>query len=288
MSLQQDHSTTFQLFFFALIMVALWHSELIFRSESIKDKWNHGILNFHFLCTAVIVQLPLSIIVLKVSDWTANNSWGIFYHIPFLSNFFLKFIAGLILLDFCEYIYHFTMHKLGFLWKIHLIHHSDTKMDVTTTVREHPAETFIRVGFMVLTVYLMGVPIAILLFRQVIQSFSNILSHTAFSLPNKLDKYLSYILITPGLHKVHHHDQMPYTDSNFGDILSVWDRLFSTYRELEKSKISYGLNNVKENDVVTFSQLLIYPFKKVKSKLIKSGFCPLTKETYEPITETSL
>ncbi len=264
MSSNTDHSSTLQLFFFAGVMIAFWHSELFFKLVSYKDKWQHTLLNLHFLVTATLIQLPLTFLVLKVGDWTALNKWGMIYHLPFSQHFFVKFLAGIFLMDFWEYAYHYAMHKFGYLWKIHLIHHTDRTLDVSTTIREHPAETFVRVSFMVLTVFITGVPIAILLLRQFIQSFLNIACHTSISLPEKIEKYLNYVFITPGLHKVHHHESMPYTDSNFGDILSIWDRLFGTYRTLEQSKICYGIDTVKVNEITTFSQLLIYPFKKEK------------------------
>ena len=257
-----DHSTTLQLIFFVSVMIGLWHSELFFRVESLKDKWKHTALNLHFLATATLVQLPLTIVVIKVSDWAADHEWGLLYHIPFSENFMVKFFIGFVLMDFFEYVYHYTMHNLGFLWNFHLIHHSDTKMDVSTTVREHPGETFFRVSFMVLTVFITGLPLAILLVRQFIQSFSNIIAHTSIHVPKKLDDKLKYVFITPRLHKVHHHDKLPYTDSNFGDVLCIWDRLFGTYIELDESRINFGIDVLVTSEIKTFSKLVAYPFQK--------------------------
>ncbi|TDG36164.1 sterol desaturase family protein [Pedobacter changchengzhani] len=261
-----SHSTNLQLLFFAVIMVALWHSEMLFNEIPLKEKWKHAVLNLQFLLTATFIQLPLSLAVIKVSALAEINSWGIYNHLPNIPSFWIKFLIGFLMLDFCEYAYHFVMHKISFLWKMHLIHHTDKFVNVSTTVREHPGETFIRVSFMIVVVFVTGIPIEILLIRQFIQSFSNVVSHTSMSLPKKLEKWLGYILITPSLHKVHHHDKMPYTDSNYGDILCIWDRLFGTYRELELSKINFGVDTVKDEHVATFSKLVAYPFSKFSKK----------------------
>ncbi|MFF5384410.1 sterol desaturase family protein [Pedobacter suwonensis] len=284
MTAKPDHSTTLQLFFFATTIIVLWNSEILFRKESIKTKWCHTVLNLHFLATATLIQLPLTLAVIKVTELTAEHGWGLLNKIPIGDSFLIRFVAGFILMDFFEYVYHLTMHKTAFLWNFHLIHHSDTELDVSTTVREHPGETFVRVSFMVLTVYLSGVPIAILLIRQFIQSFSNLMAHTSISYPPKLERILRWIFITPGLHKVHHHDTLPYTDSNYGDILCIWDRLFGTYMELEESKINFGVDTAPSSEMKTFSKLLSYPFLKKDKEQQTTGIDePLTQKVYADI-----
>lgn len=284
MNPKPDHSTTLQLFFFASTIILLWNAEVLFRKESLKAKWRHTFLNLHFLATATLVQLPLTLAVIKVSDLTAENGWGLLNKIPIGDHFFIRFTIGFLLMDFFEYVYHFMMHKTAVFWNFHLIHHSDTKIDVSTTVREHPGETFIRVSFMLLTVYFSGVPIAILLIRQFIQSFSNLMSHASFSYPPKLERLLRWVFITPGLHKVHHHNTLPYTDSNYGDILCIWDRLFGTYLELEESRIIFGVDTVAPADVKTFPKLLSYPFlKKEKDTANEVITKPVNQNVYADI-----
>ena len=256
--------TTVQLFYFAFIIVGLWHSELLFKKENLKAKWQHTRLNLWFILTAVSVQLPLTVLLVKVTEWTAHHHFGILYRIPFTNYTVVKVFVGILLLDFFEYFYHFTMHRVGYLWHFHLVHHSDTKLDVSTTVREHPIETFVRVSIMILVVYITGVPILILIIRQFIQSLFNISSHTSISLPKNAEKILGQVFITPGLHKVHHHHELPYTDCNYGDILCIWDRLFGTYAKLEPGEIVYGLDVTAGEELDNFATLVNYPFKLKK------------------------
>lgn len=260
-----DHATTVQLLFFAIIIVGLWHSELFFKQEGLNSKWKHTRRNLWFIATAVMIQLPLTVVLIKVMEWTENHHWGIIYFIPFTSHFIARLVIGILLLDFFEYLYHVTMHKVKYLWHFHLVHHSDEVLDVSTTVREHPAETFIRVITMIFVMYITGITLPVLIIRQFIQSLFNISSHTSFSLPKKLERVLGSIFITPGLHKVHHHYKLPYTDSNYGDILCIWDRMFGTYATLDNSKIIYGLDVTNSLQITRFNDLLNYPFELNKN-----------------------
>lgn len=256
-----DHATTIQLIFFATVIIVLWHSELFFRNDSLVSKWKHTGANLGFMFTAVIIQLPLTIILIKVMEWTEHNNWGLLHLFTFTDSFIVKFAVGFLMLDFFEYLYHVMMHKTNYFWHFHLIHHSDKKLDVSTTVREHPAETFIRVCAMIFVIYLTGVTLPILIIRQFIQSLFNISSHTSLCLPKRIEKIFSIIFITPNVHKVHHHNKLPYTDSNYGDILCIWDRLFGTYSNLDPTKIVYGLDVTDNVEFGRFTNILSYPFE---------------------------
>jgi sterol desaturase/sphingolipid hydroxylase (fatty acid hydroxylase superfamily) len=90
-------------------------------------------------------------------------------------------------------------------------------------------------------------------------------THANISLPVWLDRGLSYVLVSPNMHKVHHHWKQPYTDSNYGAVFSVWDRLFNTYLELDKSKLRYGLDRYYSNDKdEDLASLMKKPFGKLE------------------------
>ncbi len=262
------HATNIQLLFFATIIIGLWHSELFFNTEPLKKKWKHTRLNLCFILTAVMIQLPLTILVIKMMNWTTVHNWGILNLIPFKTHFLGRLLLGFLLLDFFEYLYHVMMHKTKYFWHFHLIHHSDKNLDVSTTLREHPAETFIRVCVMISVMFITGVTLPILIIRQFIQTLFNISSHTSSSLPPKLEKFLGLIFITPGLHKVHHHHKMPFTDSNYGDILCIWDRIFGTYSRLDPAEIVYGLDVTTDLQLNKFNTLLNYPFELKKTEAL--------------------
>eukprot|EP01132_Coremiostelium_polycephalum_P014694 gene14694-17818_t len=258
----KDHLTLIQVVLYAGVISILWFAEVFSSLNPWKDKLRHSGVNFLFIFTALPIQLSLTLIVIVISQWAFTNHWGILFLLPYSNSIWVKYVAGFFLLDFFEYVYHVTMHKVKSLWKFHLVHHTDTQLDVSTTVREHPGETFIRVCFLGLWVFLSGASIGLLVLRQTVQTFSNIIAHTHFRLPRKTDKILGLLLITPNLHQVHHHDKMPYTDCNYGDVLSIWDRLFGTYKEMEAADINFGLDVFDSKHASHFSYLLQSPFPK--------------------------
>jgi sterol desaturase/sphingolipid hydroxylase (fatty acid hydroxylase superfamily) len=134
------------------------------------------------------------------------------------------------------------MHQVPVLWRFHLVHHTDEAIDVSTTVREHPGETAARNAFLILWVFLCGASLEVLILRQTVETVSNILAHTTFRLSSRPARVLGWFLITPNLHHVHHHCRCPFTDRNYGDVLSVWDRLFGTFANLALHETEFGLD----------------------------------------------
>ena len=165
------------------------------------------------------------------------------------------------------YLPHYIQHKVKFLWRIHLVHHSDHNVDTTTANRHHPLESIIRFAFTLLGVLILGTSIGVVFLYQSISLILSQFNHANIKLPLNLDNVLSFIIVSPDMHKVHHHYVMPYTDSNYGNIFSFWDRLFGTHMGLEPSKIIYGVDtffNKEENQKI--NSLLYRPFEKPKSK----------------------
>ncbi|PLK42130.1 sterol desaturase family protein [Emticicia sp. TH156] len=236
-------------------------------------KWKHALTNAFFALPAIPVQLLLGFILLKAIDFDKENHFGLMNWLPTINNQFYVFLITFVVLDFCEYAYHVLMHHVKTLWKFHLVHHSDSVVDVSTTLREHPGETFIRLSFLVIWVFLTGTLFWVLIFRQFIQIVSNVFAHSNFRLPGKIDKIAGWVFITPNLHHVHHHYQLPYTDSNYGDVLSIWDRLFGTFRELDAKETVFGVDThmaVEENSDI--KNLILMPFGKYRGEEKSKNF----------------
>jgi sterol desaturase/sphingolipid hydroxylase (fatty acid hydroxylase superfamily) len=160
--------------------------------------------------------------------------------------------------DLLDYIYHRAMHQIPGLWRFHLVHHTDTVMDVSTTLREHPGETVLRNGFLLIGVLVCGASFESLILRQTIQTFSNILSHTALRLPSAGAHVLGWVFITPNLHHVHHHFRLPFTNTNYGDTLSIWDRLFGTFAAPTASNSTAGLDTHPCRDMGGPARVMLY------------------------------
>ncbi|MGZ3873562.1 MAG: sterol desaturase family protein [Mucilaginibacter sp.] len=261
------HEDLSQVIFYALVITSLWLTECMLGAVTPRVKLPHTWLNAAFIFTALPLQLLLTLIVILIMKWTNVHQWGLVNYIPYHHNRWVYYISLFLLLDLGEYVYHVIMHKADVLWKFHLVHHSDLKVDVSTTVREHPGETCIRTCFLMLWVFLLGPGIMVLMIRQVFQSFFNVLAHTEFRLPHTLNQVLSTLFITPNLHHVHHHYQLPYTDRNYGDVLSIWDRLFGTYGELPESETHFGIDTHPDPAINgRFVNILKIPFQKLERK----------------------
>lgn len=228
-------------------------------------KWKHAVPNIFFTITTILVNLPLAFLLLMSADWAIANNFGILNWLPEMS-INLYIILGIFLMDFFgAYLPHLIEHKVPPLWMVHLVHHSDHKVDATTANRHHPIESIIRYTFTLIGVIVIGAPIGIVMLYQSLSIVATQFSHSNIKLPKKVDKLISYVLVSPDMHKVHHHYKMPYTDSNYGNIFSVWDRLFGTYMELDTDKIVYGVDvfpDEKENSNI--KDLLKQPFQKYR------------------------
>ena len=229
-------------------------------------KFKHALPNFFFTLTTIIVNFSLAFILLLVSDWVTENNYGLLNYGQFLP-LSLYIIFGVLFLDLIgAYLPHYVQHKVKFLWKIHLVHHSDHKVDTTTANRHHPFESVVRYLFTLLGVAILGANMGLVFLYQSLSVVLSQFNHANININPKIDKFLSFFIVTPNMHKVHHHYVMPYTDSNYGNIFSFWDRLFGTFKSLNPSKIIYGVDtffNEKENESI--KSLLLRPFEESRA-----------------------
>lgn len=232
-------------------------------------KWKHAGINFFLTLTTIIINFCLAFILLIATQWALENNFGILNWISEVP-LWLYTIIGLLLMDFIgAYIVHWVQHKTKFLWRFHLIHHSDTWVDTTSANRHHPGESVIRFLFTTLGVLIVGCPLWLVFLYQSLSVVATQFNHANIKMPEKLDLMLSYFIVSPNMHKVHHHNEMPYTDSNYGNIFSIWDRMFGTFKALPLNEIVYGIDshmNTDENNKL--GNLLQIPFQN-KVRFIK-------------------
>lgn len=253
--------------FFASVLFICWNIENLAGLAVNYKKWNHAFLNVQFIITGVLPQFVMGLFFVKTMQWTGRHHFGLLYQLHGIKSTFLLFIASFILLDFGEYIYHVIMHKVYRLWMFHSVHHSDYMVDVSTTLREHPGENVIRNCFTLLWIFCSGAIFWMVFFRQLIQITSNLLVHMNCRLPDKLEAVVSTLFITPSLHQVHHHYQKPYTDCNYGDVLSIWDRMFGTFRRLPYKEIVFGVDRYMDKKTnPTYLSLMKMPFEKYRKQ----------------------
>ncbi len=246
------------LLFFWILEGAIPLLRLRFR----KTRLRHAGVNFGLTLLHLIIHTLLAVIIVLISDWCFANRFGLVYWLGasvlatiLITTFVVDFFGG--------WLVHIVEHKFKLLWRFHVVHHADTNVDVTTGLRHHPVESVVRGIFFFMGIAITGAPMYAVMIYQTVLIFFTAFEHANISLPKWLDNAMSYIFISPNMHKVHHHWKQPYTDSNYGAIFAVWDRLLGTYKKLEPEKIRYGIDkdypDEKDEDLLL---LLKKPFQK--------------------------
>ena len=206
----------------------------------IKNKWRHAGVNFVFTVLHLIIHTAIAIAIVLLSDWCKAQQFGIVYWAS--AGIGLTIVVSVLALDFSSWLVHLVMHKVSVLWFFHLIHHSDTNVDATTGLRHHPGDSILRGIFFIIFIFISGAPIYAVMIFQTLAVISTAFTHANIRLPVKVDNLLSYFIISPNMHKVHHHYKQPYTDSNYGSIFSIWDRLLGTHKHLPIEDVHYGID----------------------------------------------
>jgi sterol desaturase/sphingolipid hydroxylase (fatty acid hydroxylase superfamily) len=252
-----------QVVLFAITFLVCWNLEHLFGVTKNYNKWKQSLTNAMFIIPGGIMQVLLGTVFVLVIKYENENGIGLLPRLNIMSNW-QQIIVTFIVLDLFYYLYHYFMHKLKFAWRFHAVHHSDKVMNVSTSLREHPGETLIRLGHYMLGCWLLGTTFWILTLHSFIQIITKIIVHSNWRLPDNVDKWVSYIFLTPNMHHVHHHAEQPYTDSNYGDLFSVWDRAFGTFRYLPANEVKFGLDVelFEDEEQLKFKKLIKVPFTK--------------------------
>jgi len=173
----------------------------------------------------------------------------------------VELVVTVLVLDFSFYVAHVAMHKIPALWRFHRVHHSDPTVDVTTTIRQHPGEGVIRYAFTAAFAIPLGAsPAAFAVYRLAV-ALSGLLEHANIRLPRALDDRLALLFTWADFHKVHHSRDARFTDTNYGNLVSFWDRLFATCTPARLGRdVAYGLEGFDAAAQQTTSGLLAMPF----------------------------
>lgn len=211
-----------------------------------KNNRKHLSVNLVLAFSVVIINFLFSGITVFLLDLAEKNGFGL------LRLFDLGTAATLIItivvLDFwAAYLSHIIMHSVPAFWKFHSVHHADTMIDVSSAQRQHPLETIYRIFFQTTGALILGVPVWMLGIYVLLSATNAQLEHANISFPEKVDRFLRYFYTTPNTHKVHHSKIYAESNSNYGNIFSIWDRIFGTYMIVaDPKRIKYGLDYVHD------------------------------------------
>jgi sterol desaturase/sphingolipid hydroxylase (fatty acid hydroxylase superfamily) len=229
------------------------------------NKWKHAGINLFFTLTTVVINFAFAIVIVKASDWSVQNQMGLLPLIGLAG--WGQLIIGLMLLDLVgAYSIHWIEHKIKVLWKFHMVHHADTMVDTTTANRHHPGESVFRAIFTLLGVLICGAPMWLVMLYQSMSALLSQFNHANIRLPKGLDRAISFLIVSPDMHKIHHHVERPQTDSNYGNIFSIWDRLFGTFNYTPIEQIRFGLDVLPDEKAGSYGFQLGVPFnQKIKT-----------------------
>ncbi len=176
--------------------------------------------------------------------------------------FAVQVVLTIVVLDFMYgWASHVLLHKIPFLWRAHSVHHSDPFVDVTTSFRTHPIEAFWRFLFMTIPSWTLGLPATGIVIYRFLGTINGVFEHANIRVWAPLDRIGSLLWVTPNMHKVHHSDERQETDSNYGNILSIYDRAFGTFTNTDRARhVVYGLKNADPVETRSVIALLTHPF----------------------------
>jgi sterol desaturase/sphingolipid hydroxylase (fatty acid hydroxylase superfamily) len=176
--------------------------------------------------------------------------------------FWVQLAVGVTALDAASYALHRMLHSSAILWRLHALHHADPELDISTTVRHHPGESLFMALAITAVSAAIGLPALVIGIYASLNMSVQLFAHANISLPRRLTSGLGWLLVTPGLHRVHHSRQPADLATNYGLVFSVWDRLFGTYRresENGEDAIEFGIERFREQHYQRLDRMLWLP-----------------------------
>jgi len=214
--------------------------------------------NFTFAGIAALtvqaVEIPL---VRPVAILTASRGWGVTRALPP----WLAVAVALLLLDYTLYVWHVLTHRVPWLWRLHVVHHVDRDLDASTALRFHAAELAASVPWRAAQILVIGAAPDVLALWQTCVLGAILFHHANLRLPAALDRALSWVVVTPRMHGIHHSAVREHTDSNWSSGLAIWDRLHGTFRDdVPQEAITIGVPAYSRPADVTLERVLALPF----------------------------
>lgn len=229
-------------------------------TADLTRRWTTNITLFAIALLLYRVIIPVS--VLGIAQMAEARGVGLLHLVA--APLWLKVTAGVLVLDAWKYLEHRLMHGLPVLWRAHLIHHNDVDVDFTSAERHHPLEIVASGLALLAIVYLLALPPMAVAVYAVAAAVVGLWSHANVGLSDRLDRVLRWVLVTPNVHTVHHSALRAETDSNFGLVLTVWDRLCGTFRPpvpgAEGERV-LGLEYYREAADARLDRVLGLPFR---------------------------
>jgi len=255
-------------FAFFFILLALWETKRATWPWVAKRRlrWQRHISLSLF--SKVIIRILFPFLAVTTAFIAQHKGVGYFNEHPM--PLWFEIICAMVLLDVVLYFQHRIMHKISLFWRVHRVHHMDRLLDISTGLRFHPIEECLTMCFKLLVVGFIGAPIVAVLLYEILFNAFTMFAHLNVHLSSRTDRILRWFIITPNMHRIHHSDYLKETNSNYGFILSCWDRIFSSYTPMPitgEFKISIGLEEFREPKFQILENMLLVPFNPKRLKV---------------------
>lgn len=256
-----DYETAFYVVMVVSIVIVFW-AEALFPLD--QDNWSFEHVGRNFiiwLLAFICADLIAGYYFVDIQSIILQQPYGIFYWFTPPADWMLV-VLGVLIIDLGDYAYHRFSHHNRFLWRLHAVHHTDTKLDISTTLRAHPLELVSSNFWKIALALACGVPIWVIGFRELLLFPLIFLQHANVALPARFETALGRLLITPVLHRLHHSVIRAEHDSNYGEGLVLWDKIFGTFKQPGSVRPEeYGLKGCDTDKFQTLDGMLLTPFK---------------------------
>jgi len=258
----ENHEAWIRAAFFFGIFFCVAVSEAVFprRQRTLRRlvRWriNLGIIAVNTL----LARLLLPAAAMAVAAAAAKSGWGLLNYagLPYP----VTVLIGVLLLDLVIYLQHLMFHAVPLLWRLHMVHHADLDIDVTTGLRFHPIEIILSMFIKMAAVAAVGPPVLAVLIFEILLNGTAMFNHGNIRLPAGIDRFLRLIVVTPDMHRVHHSVIIRETNSNFGFNFPWWDRMFGTHRPQPAAGhdgMRIGLSQFRKPEALTLARILVLP-----------------------------
>jgi sterol desaturase/sphingolipid hydroxylase (fatty acid hydroxylase superfamily) len=243
--------------------------ELGFPRMRVRPRWREHlppILSFAVLTIATTLVLQYAVQDHLVATFAPLRMFNL-GRMPLPD--WLIFVVSFLIVDLLNYVFHRLSHAIPVLWRLHAVHHSDEHVTALTGQLHHPLELVASYVFLLFLYVLLGMPVVAAIIYGLVYAVENAFAHADVALPRGLDRWLRWIIVTPDLHRTHHSSDMREGNSNFGQVFTIWDRLFGTYVDrpsLPEAELRMGLPETSRPDRFRSATLLAYPFASRKRR----------------------
>ncbi len=262
----EAEETTFQLargVALAAVVVLALSLERWRPHERLRPAWRTNVSLW--VVDAAVMGLVCGACGWVVAAWAAGHGIGLLAWVD--AGPWIGIAAGLLGLDAVSYLWHRANHRVPLLWRFHQVHHADKNLHVSTGLRFHPGELLLALPVRLAAILALGVPPEGVLLFEIVFGTANLLEHGNFDLPGRLDRYAQRLLITPALHRAHHASDWDELNTNFGTVLSVWDRLAKTFRASGPSRrVATGLPGWTQDQAPALAESLLMPITRRRSR----------------------